>query len=178
VRSPASGTPPDPPVPLLIAALGPRLLRIAGERADGTILWMANARAIDEHVAPRIHEAASAAGRPSPRIVAGLPIAVVDDVDEARAAAAEQFVQYGVLPNYQRILERGGVRSPAEAVIVGDEVSVTTQLEGLISAGATEVWAAPFPVGEDRAASRRRTMDLLRSLVESNRAATGPGAPA
>jgi alkanesulfonate monooxygenase SsuD/methylene tetrahydromethanopterin reductase-like flavin-dependent oxidoreductase (luciferase family) len=74
-------------IPLLIAALGPRLLRVAGERADGTILWMANARAVESHVAPRITRSAAAAGRGGPRIVAGLPVAVHDDVDEARAAA-------------------------------------------------------------------------------------------
>ena len=94
-------------IPLLLAALGPRLLRVAGERADGTILWMANARAIESHVAPRITRAAAAAGRPAPRVVAGLPVVVHDDIDEARAAAGEQFTIYGSLPNYQRILAHG-----------------------------------------------------------------------
>ncbi|HEX7132250.1 MAG TPA: LLM class flavin-dependent oxidoreductase, partial [Iamia sp.] len=111
----------DVEVPLLVAALGPRLLRVAGEKTDGTVLWMANARAVADHVAPRIRAAAADAGRPAPRVVAGLPVAVHDDEDEARATAAEQFAVYGQLPNYQRILGRGGVSGPAEAAIVGDE---------------------------------------------------------
>jgi len=154
-------------VPVLVSALGPRLLRVAGQYAAGTITWMANAKAVEEHVKPRIQKAASDAGRPEPRIVVGLPIAVHDDVDQARAAAAEQFVIYGQLPNYQRILERGGVSSPAEAAVVGDEASVGTEIQELFAAGATDLWAAPFPVGDDRAGSRARTRALLKELANS-----------
>jgi alkanesulfonate monooxygenase SsuD/methylene tetrahydromethanopterin reductase-like flavin-dependent oxidoreductase (luciferase family) len=152
-------------VPLLLAALGSRLLRVAGEHADGTILWMANARAIESHVAPRITRAAAAAGRSAPRIVAGLPVAVHDDADEARAAAGEQFTIYGSLPNYQRILAHGGVSSPAEAALVGDEAEVGRQVSALFAAGATDLWAAPFAVGADHSASRRRTRALLAELA-------------
>ncbi len=152
--------------PLLLAALGPRLLRVAGELAGGTILWMANAKAIESHVRPRISRAAMGSGRADPpRIVAGLPVAVHDDVDEARAAGGEQFGIYGTLPNYQRILARGEIHSPAEAVIVGDENAVTGQIAALFEAGATDVWAAPFPVGADRSASRARTRALLAHLA-------------
>ena len=109
--------------------------------------------------------AAAAAGRPDPRIVAGLPVAVHDDVAEARSTAARQFAVYGTLPNYQRILEHGGVSGPADAAIVGDEAAVAAQLEALVAAGATDVWAAPFPVGDDRSASRARTRALLKDLA-------------
>ena len=165
LRGGARITPPPHPVPVLVAALAPRLLRVAGAIADGTILWMANAKAIDVHVAPRIAKAAADAGRPAPRIVAGLPVAVHDDVAAARAVAAELFATYGTLPNYRRILDIGGAPGPADAAIVGDEASVAAQLEALIGAGATDIWAAPFPVGDDPSASRRRTRDLLKSLV-------------
>lgn len=156
----------DGQLPVLLAALGPRLLRVAGEYAQGTILWMANARAIESHVAPRIRRAAERARRPAPRIVAGLPVAVHDDVDEGRAVAARQFAIYGTLPNYQRILERGSIGSPAEAALVGDEESVTNQVEAIFAAGATDLWAAPFPVGDDRGASRARTRALLGDLAK------------
>lgn len=159
--------PPAHPVPVLIAALGPRLLRVAGEKADGTVLWMGNARAIADHVRPRIDKAAAAAGRPTPRVVAGLPVAVHDDVDEARTVAAEQFAVYGTLPNYQRLLAHGGVDGPGQAAIVGDEASVAEQLQGLLDAGASDVWAAPFPVGDDVSGSRNRTRALLRELANS-----------
>ena len=152
-------------IPVLVGALGPRLLRVAGARTAGTILWMANATAIETHVAPRIRKAAADAGRPAPRIVAGLPVAVHDDVAEARAAAARQFSVYGELPNYQRVLAHGGIAGPAEAVIVGAEDSVAAQVRALFEAGATDVWAAPFAVGDDAAASRARTRALLASLA-------------
>jgi alkanesulfonate monooxygenase SsuD/methylene tetrahydromethanopterin reductase-like flavin-dependent oxidoreductase (luciferase family) len=155
----------DAEIPVLVAALGPRLLRVAGQHAAGTITWMANATAIAQHVAPRIGKAAADAGRRAPRIVVGLPVAVHDDVAEARSRATEQFALYGTLPNYQRILERGGVAGPADAAIVGDERSVTAQIEALFEAGATDLWAAPYPVGDDRAASRERTRTLLKDLA-------------
>jgi alkanesulfonate monooxygenase SsuD/methylene tetrahydromethanopterin reductase-like flavin-dependent oxidoreductase (luciferase family) len=152
-------------ISLLLAALGPRLLRVAGENAAGTIVWLANARAIDNHVRPRITKAAADAGRPAPRIVAGIPVAVHDDEDEARRAGGEQFSMYSTLPNYQRILARGDITSPAEAVIVGGEAAVERQIRTLFAAGATDFWAAPFPVGADRGASRSRTRALLSSLA-------------
>ena len=153
------------PIPVLVSALGPRLLRVAGEVADGSVLWMAPARAIETHVAPKLHAAAAAAGRPTPRIVAGLPVAVHDDEVEAREAAVANSTMYAGLPNYERILEIGDAASPADAAIVGDEKSVAAQLQSLLDAGATDVWAAVFAVGDDRSASRRRTMALLKELV-------------
>jgi len=157
--------PPSHPVPVLLSALGPRLLRVAGEHADGTVLWMAPARAIETHVAPKLHAAAAAAGRPAPRIVAGLPVAVHDDITEARAAASASSSMYAQMENYTRILEIGGAGTPADAAIVGNESSVTSQLQALLDAGATDIWAAVFPVGDDRRASTRRSKDLLRELV-------------
>jgi F420-dependent oxidoreductase-like protein len=158
-------TPTPLPVGLMVSALAPRLLRVAGELTDGTILWMANAKAIESHVAPRLRAAAESAGRAAPRIVAGLPVAVTDDEAEGRSVAAQQFSLYGTLPNYRRILDAGGAAGPADAALVGDEAAVTAQIEGLFAAGATDLWAAPFPVGPDSRASRARTRALLASLT-------------
>jgi F420-dependent oxidoreductase-like protein len=154
-------------VPVLVAALARRLLRVAGAVADGTILWMANARAVATHVTPLIRDAAESAGRDAPRIVAGLPVAVHDNVDEAREAAAKQFGFYGGLPNYRRILDLGGAEEPADAAIVGDEAAVTAQIEAMFEAGATDMWASVFPVGDDRNGSRTRTRKLLQELARS-----------
>jgi len=161
------GMAPTHPVPVLVSALGPRMLRLAGAVADGTVLWMAPAHAIETHVAPTITAAAADAGRPAPRIVAGLPVAVHDDEGEARSAAVTYSTAYSGMANYRRILEIGGKSSAAEAAIVGDEATVRLQLQSLLDAGATDIWAAPFPVGDDRKASMRRTSDLLRELVSS-----------
>src|SRR5215468_4037397 len=88
------------PNPVLLAALGPVMLRLAGEQASGTILWMADERAIAEHVVPRITKAAAEAGRPAPRVVAAIPVAVCsnDDVDGARAFTNRVFGQAGFSP--------------------------------------------------------------------------------
>ena len=101
-------------------------------------------------MAPRIAKAAADAGRPAPRIVCGLPIAVADDAGEARDVAATMFAGYGELPNYRRVLDIGGADGPGDAAIVGDEASVTAQIAALADAGVTDFWAAPFPVGSDR----------------------------
>jgi F420-dependent oxidoreductase-like protein len=156
---------PEQPVEVLVAALAARSLAAAGELAAGTITWMANAHAVETLIAPTLRQAAAAAGRPEPRIVVGLPVAVTDDEDAGREAAARQFSVYGTLPNYQRVLAAGGVSSPAEAAIVGTEDQVGQAIVDLVAAGATDVWAAPFPVGDDRSASRQRTRALLRDLV-------------
>jgi F420-dependent oxidoreductase-like protein len=153
------------PVPVVVAALAAKSLRSAGELAGGTITWMANARALADLVAPTLRDAAAAAGRPEPRVVCGLPVAVTDDLDAGRETAARQFALYGTLPNYQRILAAGGISSPADAAIVGDEDAVAAALADLVAAGATDVWAAPFPVGDDRRASRARTRALLKDLA-------------
>ena len=150
---------------LLLAALGTRLLRVAGEQADGTILWLANAIAVENHVVPRLVKAAAAAGRPTPRIVCGLPVAVCDDLDAGREACAKQYAFYGGLPNYRRILDIGHAATPTDAALIGDEESVTTQIQALFDAGITDMWAAVFPVGDDRGASRARTRALLKDLA-------------
>ena len=165
-----AGAPPEPlfPVPVLLGALAARMLRVAGEVADGTVTWMANRTALEEHVVPRIRAAAAGAGRSAPRVVVGLPVAVHDDVPEAREDAARQYGFYGELPNYARILRVGGLERSADACIVGDEDSVAAQLRALADAGATDVWAAIFPVGADRKASRTRTRALLEELVHED----------
>lgn len=152
-------------VPVLLSAMSPRMLRVAGQYANGTVLWMASGKVIDSHIAPAIHAAAASAGRPIPRIVAGLPVAVHDDADEARAAVAANATAYAGMPNYQRVLDAGGASSPADVAIVGNAKSVRSQLQGLIDAGATDIWAAVFPVGSDRKESVRRTTDVLAELA-------------
>jgi F420-dependent oxidoreductase-like protein len=152
-------------VPVLLAALSPRMLRIAGEYADGVILWMAPPKAVEQHVAPRL-AAARAAGSPAPRIVAGLPVVVHDDEQEARAAVAAGSAAYASSPAYQRIMAVGGADSPADAAIVGDEASVEAQLRGLLDAGATDIHAHIVPAGDDLRASLKRTRDLLTALAD------------
>ena len=153
------------PVPVIIAALAPMMLRIAGERADGTFTWMAGAKTVKSHVAPRINRAAESADRPPPRICVGMPLAVTGDPQAAREQAAKTYERYGQLTNYRRMLDLEGVEGPSEVALIGNEDEVTEQLKAYAEAGATDFLASVFPVGTDEDASLARSNDLLKSLV-------------
>lgn len=149
-------------VPLLVAALGPVMLRLAGARADGTITWVTGPKTLAEHIGPRIREAAKEAGRPQPRVVAGLPIALTRDADAARELIAKQLAIYGQLPSYRAMLDREGADGPADIAIVGDEKALEEGLDRLRDAGVTDFDAAIVPVDEDADA---RTLDFLASRL-------------
>jgi len=148
------------PFPILLAALGPKMLELAGSLGDGTITWMGGPRALESHVVPLINAAARGAGRPAPRVVVGVPVCVSSDVSRAREAATAQYGFYEALPSYRAMLDREGVAGAADIAVVGDETSVRGQLQALIDAGGTEVMAAPFGSSAERLA----TLDLLASL--------------
>src|SRR4051795_7229637 len=154
-----AGVPGSPPV--LLAALAPVMLRLAGEVADGTILWMTGPKTVETHVAPRVNKAAADAGKPAPQIVAALPIAVTNDVDAARQTAATTFEIYGGLPSYRAMLDREGAAGPADVAIVGDEAACTREIGRLRDAGVTDFVAAPFGSRADH----ERTYDMMKSLL-------------
>jgi F420-dependent oxidoreductase-like protein len=131
-------------LPVLIAALGPRMLKLAGTLADGTVLWMTGPKTIAGHIAPTVTAAAEEAGRERPRIVCTLPVCVTDDPAAARARANEVFEVYGRLPSYRAMLDREGAEGPGDVAIIGDEDSVREQIDGIARAGATEFVAAVF----------------------------------
>jgi len=151
--------------PILISALAPMMLRVAGELADGTVTWMAGPKTVETHVVPRINAAAEAAGRPKPRVCVCLPVAVADDVAEARQRAARAFQIYGHLPNYRRMLDREGATGPEDVAVVGNEGEVERQLRALAGTGCTDLVASIFPAQEDATASFARTWSLLKGLV-------------
>ena len=160
------------PTPVLLAALGPVMLRLAGERSDGTILWLADERAIAGHIAPRITGAAEAAGRPAPRIVAGVPVCLCRDseVDAAVDRANRLLSEAEVSPNYQRLLDQGDARDVGDILAAGSEVAIEKRLRAFADAGATDVSVRVVPLGADRderLASLHRTRDLLASLASS-----------
>jgi F420-dependent oxidoreductase-like protein len=157
------------PTPVLIAALGPLMLRLAGERTDGTILWMADERAIEGHVAPHLTRAAEAAGRPAPRIVAGIPVWVCgdDEVDAAVERTNRILAEAEVSPNYQKLLDLGDARQVGDILAAGSEEAVTKRLRSFADAGATDVSIRIVPIGDTRdelLASRDRTRAYLTSL--------------
>jgi F420-dependent oxidoreductase-like protein len=145
------------PCQILVAALAPKMLALTGAEADGTITWMTGPKTIREHTVPRISEAAAKAGRPAPRIVVGLPVAVTKDPAAAKRAAAQQFAIYGTLPSYRAMLDREGAEGPGDVVIAGDEATVGAELTKLQEAGTTDFLWAPCPVeGDGEAVARTR----------------------
>jgi len=157
------------PTPILVAALAPVMLRVAGEMASGTILWMADERAIADHIVPRIAKAAAAAGRPAPRIVAGVPVAVCskDEVEPARTWANQVLGHAEFSPNYQRLLEHGNATDVGDILAAGDESAILERLRRFRDAGATDLSVRVLPLGRDRAGrieSYRRTVAFLASI--------------
>lgn len=147
---------------VMVAALGPQVLRVTGQRADGTILWMAGEKAIASHIAPIIGDAAAGAGRPAPRILCSLPMCVTSDAAGVRARAARAFALYGDLPSYRAVLDHEGVDGPADVALIGDEDAVGERIEAIRAAGATDFAPVEFAADPDDAA---RTRALLRRLA-------------
>ena len=160
------------PTSILLAALGPIMLRLAGERTDGTVLWMADERAIASHVSPLITRAAEAAGRPSPRVVAGVPVCLCgdDEVDVAVTRTNRILAEAEVSPNYQRLLDAGNAQNVGDILAAGAESTVEKRLRGFAEAGVTDLSLRVVPIGEtrdERLASAARTRDFLASLAGS-----------
>jgi len=149
------------PVPVMVAALGPALLRVAGELGDGTLTWMAAPKVVGDRIAPTIAAAAEAAGRPAPRVGVGLPVSVTNDVDGVLQRAASSYAIYGTLPSYRRLLDEAGIEGPAGVVIAGDEDEVAGRIRALADVGATEFVASPI----GGRAEREATLALLGALA-------------
>ena len=150
-----------PPCPILLAALAPKMLELAGAVADGTITWMTGPATLAEHTSPTINAAARAADRSAPRVCASLPVCVTDDASGARDRAAKEFAMYGMLPSYRAMLDREGAAGPADVAIVGDAAAVTGAVEQLAAIGVTDFAPALFGSHADRTATREVLVGLL-----------------
>lgn len=140
-------------VPVVVAALGPVMLKLAGAMTDGTNTWMVGPKTMEGHIVKQLADAASAAGRPAPRVVGGFPVLLTNRPDEARAAMAEPLAIYGQLPSYRDMLDREGIAQPQDLAIVGDEQTLRDGLARARDAGVTDFNAAIMPV-EDGALER------------------------
>ncbi len=148
-----------PQVPLLVAALGPAMLKLAGTMAAGTTTWMTGPATIESHILPTISAAAAEAGRAAPRIVCGLPVCLTDDADATREHIAKTLKIYGMLPSYRAMLDREGVEGPADLALVGDEATLRAGIARLRDVGVTDFNAAVVSPGDEFGA----TLDLLQS---------------
>jgi 5,10-methylenetetrahydromethanopterin reductase len=157
---------PNAPVPeVYLAAMGPQMLRLTGRRCAGTITWMTGPKTLAGHIGPTLREAAAGAGRPDGvvKVLAGVAVCVTDDVDGARARAADEYAIYGTLPSYRAMLDREGFAGPEDAALIGDEATVGDRIDELRAAGVDECIAFPFGDGEE---SLERSRALLREVAD------------
>ena len=141
------------PIPLYVAAMGPKALQVTGELADGTLPYLAGPRTLEEFIIPTLTRAASAAGRADPATIAFVPALVTDDVAAGREHAAQTLAFYSTIPSYQRVIAREGVEAIADLAAVGDAETVAKHLRRHLDAGATDV--AISPLDHDPAALAR-----------------------
>jgi 5,10-methylenetetrahydromethanopterin reductase len=146
-----------PKPPLLVAALGPAMLKLCGRLADGTVTWMGGIEYLRDIAVPTLSEAASAAGKPAPRIVAMVPILLTSDAAAGREAINTAFALYGRIPSYRATLDRGGAEVPADVAIVGDEIAIDAGLLAFEAAGVTD-FVAVIPVGAPEAQATRELL--------------------
>lgn len=149
-------------LPVLVAALGPQALRVAGRLADGTVLAWVGPKTITEHIRPTIYEAAEAAGRPEPQIVASLPVCVTDNEKAIREKIGQGLSLYGQLPSYRAMFDREGVDGPADLAIVGSKDQVLEGIEAMRAAGVREFAPTEFVTNPEEAAATRA---LLKTLL-------------
>lgn len=148
------------PMPVVVAALGPKMLEVAGRLADGTATWMTGVKTLADHTVPTINAAAKAAGRPAPRVIAALPVALTNDPAAAKNVANQVFAIYGQLPSYRAMLDREGAATPGDVGLLGDEALLRAGLRRLRDAGVTHFLASVFP---SDATSIERTKAFLKS---------------
>jgi len=149
-----------PPFGIVVAALGPQMLKATAELADGTLTWCTGPNTLGDHIVPTITAAAEAAGRPAPRVIAALPVCVTDDTEGAKTRAAKLFEIYGSLPSYRAMLDREGVAGPEGIAITGSESEVVERILALADRGVTEFAAVEFPGNPDEAAATRSAVKL------------------
>ena len=147
--------------PLLIAALGPIMLELAGRLSDGTITWATGIKTLENHIVPTINAGADAIGRPAPRVVAGFPVVLTKNLEKAREMSAEIFAMYAQIPSYRAMLDREGVDGIGELALVGDESTLREEIARLESVGVTDLCAFPL---ETEAGEAERTVQFLGSL--------------
>ena len=149
-------------MPVLVAALGPVMLKLAGQLADGTITWMTGPKTLESHIIPNINAGAESAGKPTPKIVAGFPVVLTNDEAGAREAIGKTLQIYGQLPSYRAMLDKEGVAGPAELAFAGDEATIRGKIQQLKDVGVTDFTAAIVATDDG---AYERTQAFLASEV-------------
>jgi len=149
--------------PVLVAALGTVMLKLAAKMAAGTVTWMVGLRTVTDHIVPTITAAAASAGRPAPEVVVSLPVCVTADPDGARERAGKIFSIYGQLPSYRAMLDREGAAGPPDVAVVGTDDEVAAAIGRFAEAGATEFSAVCYGSGDELRATQALVSELAAS---------------
>jgi F420-dependent oxidoreductase-like protein len=136
--------------PVLVAALGPAMLRLCGRLADGTVTWMGGTDFLRNIAVPTMSDAAKKAGKPAPRFVAMVPVLLAKDAAAAKEIVNTKFAAYGQIPSYRATLDRGGAANPADVAIVGGEEEIESGFRAFEAAGVTDL-VAVIPPGASEA---------------------------
>ncbi len=150
-------------VPVLVAALGPKMLEVAGTHADGTTLWLTGPKTIEQHIVPGINAATAAAGKPSPRVVAGMPVILTHDIASAREGVNEKLAMYKDIPSYRAMLDRENADGPGDVALLGDEQSLRQQIQHLQDIGVTDLNAVLIDTDDE---AYERTLNFLASELK------------
>tara|TARA_A100001037_G_scaffold285739_1_gene293363 strand:- start:59 stop:970 length:912 start_codon:yes stop_codon:yes gene_type:complete len=148
-------------VPVVVAALGPMMLKMTGELTDGTSTWMVGSKTMEEHIAKTMNSSAADAGRPAPRVIGGFPVVLTNNVEDVRDSLAEPLAIYGQLPSYRAMLDREGLDEPQDIALIGDETQLRAEIGRIRDSGVTDFNAAIMNT-EDGA--YERTFEFLSSL--------------
>jgi len=124
------------------------MLGLAGTMADGTITWMTGLKTLEEHIIPKVRKAAADAGRSEPRIVAGVPTAIVDNKEAAISRIDRGMKMYGQLDSYRAMLDREGAAGPSGVANIGDESDLRKYIQRLRDIGVTDLNCAVLGVGD------------------------------
>ena len=152
--------------PVFFAALGPKMLAAAGKYADGTITWMAGPKVLERDIVPLITKSSKMAERSCPKILAGIPVAITNDIEKARESANKQFGLYKKFPSYKRLLCLENASLVSDIAVIGNRNEVKNQLERYYSSGANEILAMAFPVGADHNQELNETWGILSEIVK------------
>jgi F420-dependent oxidoreductase-like protein len=148
---------------VVVAALGPQMLRLAAAMTQGTLTWCTGPETLRTLTVPTINEAADKLEKPKPRVIAALPVCVTKDVEGARARAAQVFAVYGQLPSYRAMLDHEGAAGPADVAIIGSASEVFDKVAALQEIGVTDFGGVEFGASPDE---QHDTREMLKSLLK------------
>lgn len=146
------------PCPVLLAALGPRMLDLAGRVTAGTSVGSCGPRTIARDIVPVITASAERHGRTPPRVVALVGVCVTSDPDGARDHSRRMSQMYDAFPSYRRVLDLESVAGGADLMLAGTIDDIFDGFATYVDAGVTDLRVAIFARTEDEQSATREAL--------------------